>query len=131
MKCKSCDEEMSGEMVGKGFAPERKEYTCKNEKCSGFNEKILGRTSQEAKDLAQARLAKDYPKAVGVAGGNYAVWFNHDTWIIELEHKYRDDPEFYTFDFAIRDDQPEGDAKAGVRKGTIESQRWEQPFRRT
>lgn len=133
---------MSGEMIREGFAPEgkpppeRKKYTCYNEKCSRFNDPIRGRTQQEATDLAKARLAKDYPKAGFVVDGSYATWFNHDTWIIEIEHMYRDDPSkdrgtIYTFGYAIRDGQPEEEAETGVRKGLIESTRWEQPFRRT
>ncbi len=142
MKCKGCGVEMSGEMVGEGFAPEgklpleRKKYTCKNEKCSRFNDSIRGRTLQEAMELAQARFVKDYPKAGVVVDGSYATWFNHDTWIIEIEHMYRNDPDkesgtIYTFGYAIRDDQREEEAETAVRKGLIESRRWEQPFRRT
>ncbi|MGA2627943.1 MAG: hypothetical protein ABSF63_12910 [Candidatus Bathyarchaeia archaeon] len=139
MKCKSCGEEMSGKRVREGFAPEgklppeREKYTCKNKKCSGFDKPITGRTFQETKDLAQARLKADYPKAILVVDGSKGIWFNHDTWIIELQHENTDVKEsgVIYFGYAIRDDQTEEEAHTWVSKTPLDPNNLEPLFQRT
>ena len=121
---------MHDQTVREGFAPEgefppkRKKHTCMNERCPRFNQPILGRTKQEAKAQAKARLKKEHPTAILFAdeGGVYSWWFNHDTWIIEIEHRYRNDPDKktdtdYTFQYSIKDGQPEEKAVVDFREG--------------
>ena len=127
MKCENCGQEMYEEMVRTGFAPEgqlppeRKKYTCKNEQCPKFNSPpILGRTKQEAEDLAKARFAKECPTAIPWKGiSPKSKRFARDTWVIEISHDHNDlDKQgHHIFTHAIKDNESDAKGKTTCERG--------------
>jgi hypothetical protein len=118
---------MNEKIVREGFAPEgqlppeQRQYTCMNQKCPKFNYLILGRTRQEAEDLAKARFAKECPTAILREDGIHPYTDRvADTWAIQIEHGHNDkglEPGSYTFEYNITDGQPEEKAVTEHRIG--------------